>query len=193
MDAFCSLPLVLWRLQSELDVNAFDDEHTIFSFFDFSPNFSRELAISLDFARLQRAPEGSKQSTCDRSNQIIYGRGMGLSKIFGFHSVVLCNCSVDAEDHWFGFARKLRLANRSLDSFNVRLRHVGNFSHSSSPFCEYKTTLSENPQLAPAAIVCSFTCCRYLQQNQITVPINPHQAMNLVAEPICTARGRIPS
>jgi hypothetical protein len=65
MDAFCSLTLVLCRLQFKLEVNAFDDEHTILSFFDLSPNLSRELAIGLDFARLQRAPEGSKQSTCD--------------------------------------------------------------------------------------------------------------------------------
>jgi hypothetical protein len=59
-----------------LYVDAFDDEHAIFRFFDFSANFACELAVGLNFARLQRAPKGSEQSTRNRCNQIIYGRGM---------------------------------------------------------------------------------------------------------------------
>jgi len=46
-------------------VDAFDDEHAILRFFDFSTNFTCELAVGLNFARLQRAPKGSKQSTRD--------------------------------------------------------------------------------------------------------------------------------
>ena len=48
-----------------LYVDAFDDEHAILRFFDFSTNFACELAVGLDLARLQRAPKGSKQSTRD--------------------------------------------------------------------------------------------------------------------------------
>jgi hypothetical protein len=48
-----------------LYVDAFDDEHAILRFFDFSANFACELAVGLNFARLQRAPKGSKQSTRD--------------------------------------------------------------------------------------------------------------------------------
>ena len=48
-------------------------QHTILCLFDFSANFARQLAVRLDFARFQRAPEGSKQSTRDRCNQIRKG------------------------------------------------------------------------------------------------------------------------
>jgi hypothetical protein len=48
-----------------LYVDAFDDEHAIFRFFDFSANFACELAVGFYFARLQRAPKGSEQSTRD--------------------------------------------------------------------------------------------------------------------------------
>jgi hypothetical protein len=115
-----------------LYVDAFDNEHAILRFFDFSANFARELAVGLNFARLQRAPKGSKQSTRDRCNQIIYGRGMGLSKILCSDTVVLGNRSMHAEDHRSGFTRKLNVTNRSHFPFNVRFRYVHNLSHISS-------------------------------------------------------------
>src|ERR1700747_3091157 len=112
MDTFRSLTLLFWSLQPVLYVDAFDDEHAILRFFDFSTNFACELAVGLDLARLQRAPKGSKQSTRDGCNQIIYGRGMRLSKILCSHTVVLGNRSMYAEDHWSGFTRKLNVTNR---------------------------------------------------------------------------------
>jgi hypothetical protein len=88
-----------------LDVNASDDEHTIFRFLDFSANLSRQFSVCLDFARLQRAPEGSQQSTCDGCNQIINRCRMGLSEILGLHSIVLGNGAMHAKDHRLGFPR----------------------------------------------------------------------------------------
>jgi hypothetical protein len=63
MHAFRGLPLFFRDAKFVLYVNAFDDEHTIFSFLDFSANLAHQLTVGFDFARLQRAPEGSKQST----------------------------------------------------------------------------------------------------------------------------------
>jgi hypothetical protein len=114
-------------------MNAFNDEHTILCLFDFSAHFTRQLAVRLDFARFQRAPEGSKQSTRDRCNQIIYGRGMGFSEILGSHPIMLGNGSMHTEDHRFGFAGKLGVPDRSLFSFNVGVRYISNLSHSFSP------------------------------------------------------------
>jgi hypothetical protein len=114
-------------------VNASDDEHPIFRLFDFSPNFSLQLAVGLNLARLQRASEGTKQSTRDGCNQIIYGRGVGFSKILCLHSIVFSNRSMHTEDHCPGFAGKLRVANWTSFSLYVRLRNIRNFSHGSSP------------------------------------------------------------
>jgi len=105
-----------------LYVDTFNDEHTILCLFDFSADFALKLAVSLDFARLQRAPEGSQQSTRDRCNQIIDGRGMGFSKIFCSHSIMLGNRSMHTKDHRFGFAWKLRVPDWPLFPLNVRLR-----------------------------------------------------------------------
>jgi hypothetical protein len=52
-------------------MNALNDQHSVLSFFDFSANLPREFSICLNLARLQRAPEGSEQSTCYGSDQII--------------------------------------------------------------------------------------------------------------------------
>jgi hypothetical protein len=60
---FRNLPVLFRNGEFVLYVNAFDDEHAILCLFDFSSNFAGQLAVSLDFARLQRAPEGSEQST----------------------------------------------------------------------------------------------------------------------------------
>ena len=56
---------------------------------------------------------------------------MGFSKIFCSHSIMLGNRSMHTEDHRFGFAWKLRVPDRTAFSFNMRLRDIRNFAHSS--------------------------------------------------------------
>jgi hypothetical protein len=131
MHPFRSLPVLFRDCEFVLYVNAFNDEHAVLRLFDFPTNFAGQLAVRLDFARLQRAPEGSKQSTRDRCNQIIDGRGVGLSKVLCLHSIVLRNRSMHAEDYRLGFPGKLCMADWSPFSFNMRLRNIRNFSHSS--------------------------------------------------------------
>jgi hypothetical protein len=60
MYAFCRLMLVLSNLQLVLNMNALDNEHPILRLLDFSANFACQSTISFNFARLQRAPEGSE-------------------------------------------------------------------------------------------------------------------------------------
>ena len=131
MHTFRSLPVLFRDCEFVVYVNAFDDEHAVLCLFDFPTNFAGQLAVRLDFARLQRAPEGSEQSTRYGRNQIIDGRGMGLSKVLCLHSIVLRNRSMHAEDHRFGFAGKLCIADWSPLSFKMRLRNIRNFGHSS--------------------------------------------------------------
>jgi len=127
-------------------MDTFDDEHTILRLFDFSADFALELAVSLNFARLQRAPEGSKQSTRDRCNQIIDGCGMGFTKIFCSHSIMLGNRSMHTEYDRFGFAWKLRVPDWPLFPLNMRLRYVSNFSHGFSPCSERQRLNSYDSQ-----------------------------------------------
>jgi len=65
--------------QLMLHVDALDDQYPIVTGLYFSAHFSIELAVGHDFARCQRAPEGSQQSTGSSSDHIIDGRGMRLS------------------------------------------------------------------------------------------------------------------
>jgi hypothetical protein len=58
--AFCSLALVFSNLQFVLNMNAPDNEHSILRLLDLSTNFTCQSTISFNFARLQRAPEGSE-------------------------------------------------------------------------------------------------------------------------------------
>jgi hypothetical protein len=60
MYAFCRLALVFSNLQFVLNMNALDNEHPIFRLLNFSANFACQSTISFNFARFQRAPEGSE-------------------------------------------------------------------------------------------------------------------------------------
>jgi hypothetical protein len=132
MYAFCRLTLVFSNLQLVLNMNALDNEHSILRLLDFSTNLACQSTVGFNFARLQRAPEGSEQSTGNRGHQIVDGSGMGLAEILGSHSIVLGDGSVHAEDDWFGFPGKLRGTDRPPNSLNVRFRYVSDLSHSSS-------------------------------------------------------------
>jgi hypothetical protein len=135
MYAFCRLTLVFSNLQLVLNMNALDNEHSILRLLDFSTNLACQSTVGFNFARLQRAPEGSEQSTGNRGDQIIDGGGMGLAEVLRSNSVVLGNSSMHTEDDWFGLAGKLGITNWPPFSFNVRFRYVRNLSHSSS--CSY--------------------------------------------------------
>jgi hypothetical protein len=54
------LTLVFSNLQFVLNMNALDNEHAIVRLLDLSADFTCESTISFNFARLQRAPEGSE-------------------------------------------------------------------------------------------------------------------------------------
>jgi len=110
-------------------VDALDDKHVILCLLDVSTNFARQLAISNNVARYQRAPEGSNQSTAHRGNQIVYGRGMRLTYLFRLSSIVFGNGPMNAEDHPLRFARNISIADRPLLSFNRGFRDIDNLTH----------------------------------------------------------------
>ena len=60
MNALGGLPVLFRNFEPVLDVNPFDDEHTILTLFDFSTDLAFQLSVRLNFARLQRASEGSE-------------------------------------------------------------------------------------------------------------------------------------
>jgi hypothetical protein len=127
--AFGSLTLFFWSLELELYVNAFNDENAILRFFNFSAYLSCEPSIGLDFARLQRAPEGSQQSTRYRCDQVIDRGCVGFSKILGIDPIMLRNCTVHAEYHRLGLAGKLSRTNRPPLTLDMRLGYIGNITH----------------------------------------------------------------
>lgn len=69
-------PLLRRRFQPVVDVDAPDHQHVFFEF-DFSGGLRNELIVAgIDLTRLQRASEGSRESTGGRSHDVVQRRSM---------------------------------------------------------------------------------------------------------------------
>ena len=91
------------RLQMIDNMDSPDHQHPVF-FFYLARDLSRQPATAgVNFARLQRAPEGSRQSTSGGGDDIIDGSGVRLGYRFRVDSVVRGDSSVHAEPNGFNF------------------------------------------------------------------------------------------
>jgi hypothetical protein len=114
-------------------MDTLDDQNIIFCLFHVSTNFARQLAIGNNVTRYQRAPEGSNQSSTDRGDQIVYGRGMRLTYLFRLSSIIFGNGPVNAEDYPLRLTSYIGIADWPLLSFNRRFRDIDNLAHHSPP------------------------------------------------------------
>jgi hypothetical protein len=110
-------------------LNPSNDEHPIFLFY-LASYVRRQLAIAcIDFARFQRAPEGSHHSTSDTGNYVIDRRSVGFLDALGRHLVVFRDRSMDAENDRFLLAWKVRDTKWTHFPFNPDIRNVNDFGH----------------------------------------------------------------
>lgn len=81
-----------------------------------------------DSARLQRATQGSGESTGSGRHDVVEGRGVRLEGS-GPGTIVLRHLVMDAEHDGRGFRRQIGLPQGALDSFDPHLRYVSDASH----------------------------------------------------------------
>jgi hypothetical protein len=95
------------RAESELDMDAPDDENTVLVF-DFASSVRSQPTIAcIDLARFQRAPKGSQHSAGRCSDDVIDGGCVGFSK-FGDIDAIMCGDFImNAECHGPLFAGQL--------------------------------------------------------------------------------------
>jgi hypothetical protein len=86
-------------------VNAADDEHSILCL-HFADGLSRQLPTrGIDFARLQRATEGSSESTC-RSGDDVVERGRMRFEYVRRHFIVLGYRPMYPKENWIPLGRQ---------------------------------------------------------------------------------------
>ena len=104
--------------------NSLDHQHPVLDE-DVSFSLGGQLAVAgVDPARLQRATEGSGQSTgCCRDN-VVKGRGV-LRVLAAGGAIVLAYLVMRPEDHGLGLRRQMRLPDRSALSDDPNPRCVG--------------------------------------------------------------------
>jgi len=125
--------LVRGRPQTHPDVNSPDDEHVVLGQFDFTDRFAGQpVAVSPDVARLQRAPEGPRQSARRRGDDVVECRGAGLECGRG-DLVVLGDRPVDAEDNRLRLAREVGAPDRPFHPFYSDVRPIHDVGQSRAP------------------------------------------------------------
>jgi hypothetical protein len=130
--AFGRLPVVVFDAADPVgDVDPLDDQNPAV-LLDLTDRRRCEVTgACVDAARLQRAPEGSRQSTAGRSDQVVEGRGVGWV-IVGGDAVVLGHLRVDTERDRLVEGRDPCPAQRTLDPFDLDHRPVHHVAHPSS-------------------------------------------------------------
>jgi hypothetical protein len=111
-----------------VNVDAPDHQHLAVEL-DLAGGFADEFPTACIYpARLQRAPEGPRQSPTRGSNHVVEGRRVG-GKVFGRHTVVSGYLRVHSESDGFLSARHLRLANRTPMTKDSYSRGVDDVPH----------------------------------------------------------------
>jgi len=114
-------------------VNSPDDEHVVLGQFDFTDRFAGQpLAVSPDVARLQRAPEGPRQSAGRGGDDVVERRGARLEG-GGGDLVVLGDRPVDAEDDRLRLAWEVGAPDGPFHPFYPDMRPIHDVGHSRTP------------------------------------------------------------
>ena len=103
MDAFGRLFLIGQRLQMKANVNTPDHQDAFFQFHFTGRMRHQAIARGTDFTRLQRAPEGTGQSTSGAGDHVIDSSSVWFKQI-RWNFVVFGNGAMHSEGHriWFG-------------------------------------------------------------------------------------------
>jgi hypothetical protein len=115
---------VLGASQQEVNVNAANYQHSLIGF-DFAAYVGPQAAVGgIDFARIQRAPEGSEHSTTQGGDHIIEGCRVRFRELGWIQAVMLSNGTMNAEDDWLRLPGQVRDSKRARPPFNLNLRDI---------------------------------------------------------------------
>jgi hypothetical protein len=142
MYALGGCPLVLARLEMEPDVNSSNDQDLVLGL-DFTDSVAGQpIAVRLDVARLQRAPEGPGQSTGGGRDHVVERRGTRLERPRR-NPVMLGHGSVDAKDDRLRLPGKVGSPERALHALDTDFGAIHDSRHDvvtrSRPF-SFKTS-----------------------------------------------------
>jgi hypothetical protein len=119
-------------LQFVMNVDALDDQNLVLKL-DLTTRLTDEPAIACVYlARLQRAPEGSCQSTAGGGDNIVErgGIGRGVPRV---NPVVLCHLRMDSKCNRTLPYGEEGLPDWTLVSYNLHLRGVNDVTHDAPP------------------------------------------------------------
>ena len=85
-----------------------------------------------DLARLQRAPEGTDQSTTGRCNDIIKRRSMRFGNIW-LYTIMRGDCTVHAEGDRLRLAGNIRQPQRTANPLDAGIRYISDSRHTNAP------------------------------------------------------------
>lgn len=95
-----------------------------------------------NLARFQRAPQGSSESASGRRYKVIERRRMRLLHL-RIHTIMFGHLGVNSEQHWLRCNRQVRLAQRSLNSFDPNPRTIGDWiGHNHLPLVHARPAVS---------------------------------------------------
>ena len=123
--------------QFVVNVNPLDDQDLVLEF-DLSPSLTGEPTLACVYlARLQRAPEGSRQSPAGGGDNIVQRGGIGTG-VAWVYPVVLRHLRMDAESNRILPGGKESLSHRSLVPDHLHLRDIDDITHEAPLPCQLK-------------------------------------------------------
>ena len=127
---FGGLFLIRQRLQMESDVNPPDHQDAFFQFHFAGRIRHQAIARGTDFARLQRAPEGTRQST-GRTGDDVVDRGRVWFEQVWRNFIVSGNGAMNSKNHRVWFGGKIGAPDWTFHPLDPDLRTVCDVRHES--------------------------------------------------------------
>jgi hypothetical protein len=129
VDTFHDFSISSIRIEKEMNVDFADDQNTLVGFY-LACHIGAEPAIAgVDFARFQRAPEGSNHSTAQGGYNVIKRRRVRFGQFRGIHAIMPGDGSMDTEDNWLRLARQPRYSQRPGPPFNLNFGYINRVGH----------------------------------------------------------------
>jgi len=109
----------------EVNVNSANYQDALIGF-DFASYVGTQAAVAgIDFARIQRAPEGSNHSTAQGGYNIIDRCRMRFGEFGWIQAIMLSDGSMNAEDYGLRLTGQVGNSKRSRPPFNLNVGHIG--------------------------------------------------------------------
>ena len=129
--------------QREHHVDPAEHQHALLDLHFAARHRRQPISTCRDLARLQRAPQGTEESTTCRSHDVVDGRGVRIRHL-SLNTVMASDGSMGPEPYGLGFCRHVREAERATNPGQGNQRGIDDLTHETDVAQDFRPRQTEH-------------------------------------------------